>query len=502
MRSESGFEQAGGTTSLSFGHPVVTPRLTLTERLREKYPDFELIPDLGSRIGSREWFRGAATCAGLCAGVALLSPGFERPIYGSIPTAKAAGADLMRAQAIAPLDKGAATGARLGATRLVANLTDTPERPIIQHSVTLGSGGALQAVLARTGVGKGEAARAADLIAGAMALGDLKSGTQLDVTLGRRVDKAQPRPLEKLAFRARFDLSLELIRTPTGLALNEIPIAVDHTPLRIRGRVGGSLYRSARAAGVPARAVEAYIRSIATRTSVGRIGSDAEFDIIVEQARAATGEVQMGNLLYAGLAGGGSGKLQLVRWEEDGKVSWYDGSGKGERKGQMAMPASGRISSGFGLRRHPVLRFTRMHKGLDIAAGYGAPIRAANDGTIAFAGRNGGYGNFVRINHSGGMGTGYGHMSRIAVRSGQRVSRGQVIGYVGSTGISTGPHLHYELYRNGVAINPRSVSFSVVQQLDGNDLRAFKSKLARLMAVPVGGTRKASAEDDADSAAD
>jgi len=461
----------------------------MIERFRERYPDFELIPDLGSRIGSPEWFRGAATCAGLCAFVYLLSPGFERPIFGSVPSAHAASADLMRAQSIAPLDKGGVTGTKLAASRLVTPLTDTPERPIIQHSVTLGSGTGLQAALARAGVGANEAATAADLIGDAMALGDLKSGTQLDLTLGRRVDKAAPRPLEKLAFRARFDLSLELIRTSNGLALNEIPIAVDHTPLRIRGRVGESLYRSARAAGAPSRAVEAYIRSIATRVPIGRVGSDAEFDIIVEQARAATGEVQLGNLLYAGLTGGGSGKVQLLRWEEDGKVSWYDGAGKGERKGTMAMPASGRISSGFGLRRHPVLRFTRMHKGLDIAAPYGAPIRAANDGVVAFAGRNGGYGNFVRLNHSGGMGTGYGHMSRILVRPGQRVSKGQQIGAVGSTGISTGPHLHYELYRNGVAINPRSVSFSVVQQLGGNDLRAFKSKLAQLLAVPVGGTR-------------
>lgn len=469
----------------------------MIERFRERYPDFELIPDLGSRIGSAEWFRGAATCTGLCAVVYLLSPGFERPIFGSVPSAHAASADLMRAQSIAPLDKGGVTGTRLAANRLVTPLTDTPERPIIQHSVTLGSGSGLQAALARAGVGASEAATAANLIGGAMALGDLKSGTQLDLTLGRRVDKSAPRPLEKLAFRARFDLSLELIRTGNGLALNEIPIAVDHTPLRIRGRVGESLYRSARAAGAPSRAVEAYIRSIATRVPIGRVGSDAEFDIIVEQARAATGEVQLGNLLYAGLAGGGSGKVQLLRWEEDGKVSWYDGAGKGERKGTMAMPASGRISSGYGLRRHPVLGFSRMHKGMDIAAPYGAPIRAANDGVVAFAGRSGGYGNFVRVNHSGGMGTGYGHMSRIAVRGGQRVSRGQVIGYVGSTGMSTGPHLHYELYRNGVAINPRSVSFSVVQQLGGNDLRAFRAKLAQLLAVPVGGTRTKPAQTDA-----
>ncbi len=489
LRSDHGFEQAGAAAALSFGRASPLPERGPIARLRERFPDFEIAPDLGARIGSADWWRGTATCAALLAGAALLSPGFERPIYGAVPTPLTGNdAAIARAQAIAPLAKGGKTGTRLGATALVTNLTDTPERPILQHSVTLGDGAALAAALQRSGVGKGDAARAADLVAGAVSLADLKSGTQLDLTLGRRAHKSQPRPLEKLAFRARFDLSLELVRSAAGLALNEIPIAIDRTPLRIRGRVGDSLYRSARAAGAPASAVEAYIRSIATRMPIGRVGADSEFDIIVEQAKAATGEVQLGNLLFAGL-NGDAGRLQLVRWEEDGRTTWYDGRGTGERKGQMALPAAGRISSTFGLRRHPVLGFARMHKGLDIAAGYGSPIRAANDGTVAFAGRSGGYGNFVRLNHAGGMGSGYGHMSRIAVSSGQRVARGQVIGYVGSTGMSTGPHLHYELYRNGVAINPRSVSFSVVDQLGGGDLRAFKAKLAQLLAVPVGGTR-------------
>lgn len=490
LRSEMGIEQGGGAAALSFGRALPLPARGLLGRLRERYPDLDLVPDLGSRIGTVEWWRGSATCAALLAGIFLLSPGFERPIHGAVPAAPTgADAAMARAQAIAPLALGGRTGSKLAATNLVAPLTDTPERPILQSSVTLGDGAALAAALQRSGVGRADAARAADLVAGAVTLADLNSGTQLDVTLGRRSDKSQPRPLERLAFRARFDLSLELVRAGSGLALNEIPIAIDRTPLRIRGRVGESLYRSARAAGAPARAVEAYIRSIATRMPIGRVGADSEFDIIVQQAKAATGEVQLGNLLFAGL-NGGSGKLQLVRWEEGGRTTWYDGRGMGERKGEMAMPAAGRISSTFGLRRHPVLGFARMHKGLDIAAGYGAPIRAANDGAVAFAGRNGGYGNFVRLSHSGGMGSGYGHMSRIAVRAGQRVARGQVIGYVGSTGISTGPHLHYELYRNGVAINPRSVSFSVVDQLGGGDLRAFKAKLAQLLAVPVGGTRR------------
>src|SRR3546814_15120956 len=108
------------------------------------------------------------------------------------------------------------------------------------------------------------------------------------------------------------------------------------------------------------------------------------------------------------------------------------------------MPVSGHITSSFGRRRHPILGYTRMHDGIDIGARYGSPIHAAADGTVAFAGRNGGYGNFVRVKHSGAITTGYGHMSRIAVRAGAHVHAGQVIGYVGSTGLSTGPPPHFE----------------------------------------------------------
>jgi murein DD-endopeptidase MepM/ murein hydrolase activator NlpD len=128
----------------------------------------------------------------------------------------------------------------------------------------------------------------------------------------------------------------------------------------------------------------------------------------------------------------------------------------------------------------------RMHAGLDFKAGYGQPIFAVTDGVVAFAGRNGGYGNFVRLNHSGGLASGYGHMSRIAVRAGTRVAQGQIIGYVGSTGMSTGPHLHYEVWRNGIAINPRNLSFTQVAQLSGKALRAFKARVAALLSVKPG----------------
>lgn len=122
--------------------------------------------------------------------------------------------------------------------------------------------------------------------------------------------------------------------------------------------------------------------------------------------------------------------------------------------GNMARPANGPITSGFGYRHHPVLRYRRLHTGLDIGAAAGSPVYAAEAGEVFFASWRGGYGRCIIVLHGGGMSTLYGHLSRIDVRSGQSVRRGQRIGAVGSTGLSTGPHLHFEVRRNGVPVNP------------------------------------------------
>tara|TARA_B100000678_G_scaffold269447_1_gene256600 strand:- start:283 stop:1320 length:1038 start_codon:yes stop_codon:yes gene_type:complete len=333
-------------------------------------------------------------------------------------------------------------------------------------------------------VGKDDAATAAHLIDGALGDGTIGPGTRIALTLGRRPAASQPRPLEKLAFRARFDLKMELVRTAAGLTANRIPIAIDHTPLRITGTVGSSLYRSARAAGAPASAVEAYIKAIASRLSMSRVGAGDRFDLVIEQARAATGEVQLGDLMYAGLDHAG-GDVELLRWQQGGKSVWYNQKGVGETTGMMVMPVNGRITSTFGMRMHPLLHYRRMHKGLDIAAPRGSAIRAAAAGTVIFAGRAGGYGNLIKIRHNNGYVTVYGHMNNFAVRAGTRVDRGQRIGAVGSTGISTGPHVHYEVLKNGRAVNPATVSYATTDRLGGSELRSFKAKLSRLLALPT-----------------
>jgi len=393
--------------------------------------------------------------------------------------------DEFRSQMILPLALGSDSGRHMGWTKSVVPLQSAPERPQIELAATLVQGDSFGRMLQRAGVGGAEAARVTQMVANAVPLQDIRAGTKVDIVLGRRIDADQPRPLDSLSFRARFDLDLALQRRDGQLVLERRPIRVDGTPLRVRGVVGSSLYRSARAAGVPAKAVQQYLRALTDQLDIdsGMRPTDT-FDIILAYRRAETGEAEAGDLLYAGLERNGKPTAQLLRWGGDGR--FFEASGIGETRTGLVRPVNGSVSSNYGMRRHPILGYTRMHAGMDFRASYGTPVHAAADGVVQFAGRHGGHGNFVRLGHGGGLGTGYAHLSRIAVSSGGRVRRGQVIGYVGSTGLSTGPHLHYEMYRNGRTVNPASVNFTIRAQLEGADLQAFRARLAALKQVSPG----------------
>jgi murein DD-endopeptidase MepM/ murein hydrolase activator NlpD len=193
-------------------------------------------------------------------------------------------------------------------------------------------------------------------------------------------------------------------------------------------------------------------------------------------------------LLYAGLIRPGGRSLQLMQWTMGGQTQWFEASGIGRQTGGggMQMPVPGPVTSNYGLRMHPILGYARMHRGLDFRAGMGSPIIAVADGVVARAGWAGGYGNQVRLNHAGGLSTSYSHMSRISVAPGSRVRQGQQIGNVGTTGLSTGPHLHFETYRNGATINPRSVRFVGRARLTAAELASFRARLRTLLGTPVG----------------
>ena len=451
----------------------------------ERLGSADLAPDLAQNIGSGRWFRGLGTLMGLSAVALLFWPSFSpleaAPAMSMDDTVR----DEFRSQMIMPLALGSDSGRRMGATPDVKPLASAPERPQISLVATLSRGDSFSRMLQRAGVGSGDAKRVDELVSRHMKTGDIESGTKVDIVLGRRDASGQTRPLDNLKFRARFDLELEIARDGGTLAVERNVIRVDDTPLRIRGTVGSSLYRSARAAGAPASAVQKYLKVLGQHVDMDRsVRSTDTFDIIVAHRRAATGERQAGELLYAGIDRAGKPKTQLMRWGKDGR--YYEASGVGEQRSGLLAPVPGPISSRYGMRRHPVLGYRRMHRGLDFRARHGTPIVAVTDGRVSGAGRMGGCGNAVRLKHGGGMETRYCHMSRVAVRRGASVRRGQVIGYVGSTGLSTGPHLHYEMYRGGKSVNPASVKFVTRAQLSGGELARFRERLGGLRTIEVG----------------
>ncbi len=257
--------------------------------------------------------------------------------------------------------------------------------------------------------------------------------------------------------------------------------AGDAAETRLSGMAGESLYTSLRAAGAAPSVAADYIRAVAPRVDIGEIGPADRFDVVVAHRDVPTGD---GRLLYAGIVHDGQ-PLSLMRWTIDGREQWLDAAGLGAPGGGLTVPvADARLSSGFGMRFHPILGFSRMHQGVDLAAPLGTPIVAAAEGIVRFAGAHGGYGNFVQVQHGGGLGTGYGHMSGIVVHPGDVVRQGELLGYVGSTGLSTGPHCHFEVYRDGVAVDPLTADFARAPQLGGEALARFRATLAKLTSLP------------------
>ena len=198
------------------------------------------------------------------------------------------------------------------------------------------------------------------------------------------------------------------------------------------------------------------------------------------EAPRSANAVKVGNILYASLTLSGK-ELRLFRHRmADGRVDYFDPKGASVRKALLRTPIDGaRLSSRYGKRRHPVLGYTKMHRGVDFAAPRGTPIMAAGNGVVEVAGRNGAYGKYVRIRHNGRYKTAYGHLTRYGrgVRKGKRVTQGQIIGYVGSTGRSTGPHLHYEVLAGKHRVNPLSIKLPTGTKLKGKQLVAFKSAM-------------------------
>jgi murein DD-endopeptidase MepM/ murein hydrolase activator NlpD len=210
-----------------------------------------------------------------------------------------------------------------------------------------------------------------------------------------------------------------------------------------------------------------------------------EFSILYEEKYLDGEYIGPGEILATQFVNQGRVFTAVRYIDDNGEVGYYNPEGESMRKAFLRNPLDVfRISSNFNLRRrHPILNTIRAHKGTDYAAPTGTPVRATSDGTVTWAARNGSFGNLIVVKHSGGFETKYAHLSRYAVKRGQRVRQGQVIGYVGATGGATGPHLHYEFLMGGVHKNPRTIHDSLpkAEAIDPSELDRFKTQTAGLL---------------------
>lgn len=253
------------------------------------------------------------------------------------------------------------------------------------------------------------------------------------------------------------------------------------------GSINGTLSVAMNKNGVPARIVANFISIFSYSVDFRRdVKKGDSYEIIYENYLTPDGKIaKNGNIVYAALNLGKS-KVELYRFKDSsGNVDYYDAKGLALKKTLSRRPMahqSGRISSYFGRRRHPIYKDTRVHWGVDYPAPKGSHIYAGGDGVVEVAQYRSGYGNYVRIRHNSEYSTAYGHMNGFAkgIRPGTRVKQGQIIGYVGSTGRSTGPHLHYEVIRNGKRVNPLTIKASASENLRGKNLTEFKRLVAKI----------------------
>ncbi len=251
---------------------------------------------------------------------------------------------------------------------------------------------------------------------------------------------------------------------------------------RAGGTIDSSLYLAAMQAGIPADVVVDMIRMFSYKVDFQRdLHPGDRFEVYYDYYYTPDGQpAKYGAISYAMMTLGGK-QIPMYRFQADPNEppEYFDQKGESAKGMLMKTPVDGaRISSGFGSRFHPILGYTRMHKGVDFAVPTGTPVMAAGAGTIQFMGRASGYGNFVKISHGNGYSTDYGHLSRFApgMRRGARVRQGQVFAYSGMSGMATGPHLHYEILVNSVQVNPLTVKVAQGRMLLGRLLRAFQDK--------------------------
>jgi len=321
---------------------------------------------------------------------------------------------------------------------------------------------------------------------------DLRLGRDFKITYTPKEhgDHAQ---LNTFTMRITFDKEIYAQRKENGdylvTKINN-PLAVGYKI--IQGTIDHSFYQDARKKGTNNRLLHQIIRALGHKFDLQRdLHKGDTFRLLFKKiTNLKTKESQQKECLFVELIS--KRKISRIYHYQHPKhpgIDFFDEKGCGLKSYFLKTPVDGaRLSSGFGYRSHPILGYTKLHQGVDFSAAAGTPVMAAGDGIILQAAYKGSYGNYVLIGHAGGYATAYAHLRnyRQGLRVGMRVKQGNVIGYVGATGRATGPHLHFELIKNGKRINPKSVRMLPTVKLLGKDYTHFQTYITKLLAIKEG----------------
>ena len=369
---------------------------------------------------------------------------------------------------------------------------------IVRQTLKVERGDTLMGMLVKAGIDRGEAHEAITALSKVFRPRDLRPGQGIELSLapaaGAPANGAGDNPgtdSRLISLGLQPSVERDVLVTREGVT-GFVALAINRPliPRRVgtRGVIETNLSVAGQETGMPAGVMSDLIRMFSFDVDFQRDFQRGDsFEVVYDAKFEESGAMALaGDIVYAAMTLSGK-RMELYRFTpKSGNTDYFDPKGDSVRKTLMRTPIDGaRLSSGFGLRKHPILGYTKMHRGVDFAAPRGTPIYAAGDGTVEVAGRKGAYGKYVRIRHNSTYKTAYAHMSRYGkgIKKGRRVKQGQVIGYVGSTGRSTGPHLHYEILVNGRQINPRRVKLPSGEKLKGQDLETFAQARAEIDAL-------------------
>ncbi len=352
-------------------------------------------------------------------------------------------------------------------------------------ALTLKSGQSLGPLLQTNGVEPGTAYAATEAFSKVYDPRNLRVGQKINLYFGTN-ERAN---FAGLSLKPNAENTVFVERGLDGnFTSKKIAAEFDKTLVKVEAGIENSLYLDAQALGAPDKVIAQFAQIYAHSVDFQRdIRKGDKFEMMFELYRDHQGNtVKAGDLVFTSFSPRGKTFEYFLFEKSNGREGYYDKKGKGAKRMLMRTPVNGaRLSSRFGSRKHPILGYRKNHTGVDFAAPRGTPIMAAGTGTILHAGRLGSFGNYVSIRHSDGYVTAYAHMSKFArgAKKGRRVVQGQIIGYVGTTGRSTGPHLHYEVHKRGKKINPMTLSTLSGKPLKKSELPAFKTRAKEIIAL-------------------